>query len=59
MNDSILFSIHPIFLFEFLFFKWYNIKDEEICDSMEKFWIKKVLYLESDWFLNFLDFSRF
>ena len=39
MNDLVLFSIHPIFLFEFIFFRWYNIKDEEICDPMEKIWV--------------------
>ena len=36
MNYLVLFSIHPIFLFEFIFFKSYNIKDEDICDPMEK-----------------------
>ena len=38
MNDLVSFSIYPIFLFEFIF-RWYNIKDEEICDPMEKFWV--------------------
>ena len=37
----------------------YNIKDEEICDLMEKIWIKKELYFLSYEFLNFLYFSGF
>ena len=39
-----LFSTDPIFWFEFIFLIWYNIKDEEICDPMEKIWVKKELY---------------
>ena len=36
MNYLIFISIHRIFLFEFIFFRWHNIKDEEICDPIEK-----------------------
>ena len=39
--------------------RWHNIKDEEICDPMEKIWIKMELYLLSYQFLNFLDFIDF
>ena len=34
MNDLVLFSIDPNFLFEFIF-RWYNIKDEEICEVID------------------------
>ena len=27
--------------------RWHNIKDKEICDPMEKIWIKKELYFLS------------
>ena len=36
MNYLVLFSIHPIFFFEFIFFEVQNIKDEEIRDPNEK-----------------------
>ena len=39
MNYLVLFSMHHIFLLEFIFLRWYNIKDEEICDQMEKIWV--------------------
>ena len=39
-----LFWIHPIFFFEFIFFRWHDIKDEEIFDPMDKNWVKKELY---------------
>ena len=41
-----LFWIHHIFLLDLYFFKWHDIKDEEICNPMEKIWVKKELYKE-------------
>ena len=40
MKDLILFSIYLIFLF-LLYFRRHDIKKREICDPMEKIWIKK------------------
>ena len=37
-------------------FRWHNIKDEGICDPMEKFELKRSYINE---FLNFLEFSGF
>ena len=28
-----------------IYFKWHDVKKEEICDPMEKIWIKKELYI--------------
>ena len=56
MSYLILFSIHPILFFEFTFF---DIKDKEICDPMEKIWVKKELYFRRYWFMNFMDFLEF
>ena len=33
LNDSLIYI-----------FRWHNIKEEEICDPMEKIWVKKELY---------------
>ena len=41
-----------------LYYRWHDIKDEEICDPMEKIWVKKELYKLSYEFLNFMEFSR-
>ena len=39
-----------------MYFKWHDVKKEEICDPMEKIWLKKELYFKSYKFLNILDF---
>ena len=51
-----LFWIHPIFLVKIYIFRWHDIEDKEICDPMEKIWVKKDLYKEIYEFLNFMDF---
>ena len=38
---------------------WHNIKDEIICDPMEKISVKKELYKWIYEFLEFLEFSGF
>ena len=40
-------------------FRWHDIKNESICDLMEKVWVKKELYKWRYKFLNFLEFSGF
>ena len=40
-------------------FSWHDINYEEICDPMEKIWVKKELYKWRYEFLKFLDISRF
>ena len=54
-----LFWIHPIFLFEFIFFRWHDIKDENFFNPMEKIWVTKELGKWRYEFLHFLEFSRF
>ena len=39
-----------------LYFRWHDVKKEEICDPMEKIWIKKELYFLSYEVLNFYIF---
>ena len=42
-----------------IYFKWHDVKKEEICDTMEKIWIKKELYILSYEFLKFMAFFEF
>ena len=42
-----------------IYFKWHDVKKEEICDSMEKIWIKKEFYILSYEFLKFMSFFWF
>ena len=42
-----------------IYFKWLNVKKEEICDPMEKILIKKELYILNYEFLKFMPFSDF
>ena len=58
MKDLILFSIHLTFFF-LLYLRRHDIKKGEICDPMEKIWIKKEMYFLSYEFLKFLTFFGF
>ena len=39
-----------------LYFRWHDVKKEEICDLMENIWIKKELYFSSYELLKYLTF---
>ena len=57
LNEWFSIIFNPSHFLDWIYiFRWFNIKDEEICDPMEKIWIKKELYFSSYLFLNFLDF---
>ena len=33
--------MHSTFFLALIYFGWHDIKDEEICDPMEKIWVKR------------------